>query len=65
MMSVAEQALAWSLIGFGLYALTEGYHAFRRRAAGEFAAWRSSFTAGLIVAAGFGMISIGFALRGC
>jgi hypothetical protein len=55
--------LPWVFIGFGLYTLTEGYHAFRQRTAESERPRSYWWLAGLIGAAGIGMISIGFTLR--
>jgi hypothetical protein len=62
MMSFAELALAWLCIGFGIFTLTEGYHAFRQRAAGTAHPGRYWWVAGTIVAVGLGLIMIGLKL---
>jgi hypothetical protein len=53
----------WLLIGFGLFTLTEGYHAFRQRteASRPLQYW---WLAGLITALGFGLVSAGLSIGG-
>jgi hypothetical protein len=55
------EILSWTLIGFGLFTLTEGYHAFRQQPerSRPLQYW---WLAGLIAAAGLGLISAGLTL---
>ncbi len=53
--------VSWLLIGFGLYTLTEGYHAFRQRTE-DSPPLKYWWLAGLIAGAGLGMISAGLTL---
>lgn len=62
MNALAVHAFAWLCIGFGLFTLTEGYHTFRQRAARAERPGRYWWLAGLIVAAGLGLISFGLSL---
>ena len=63
-MRIAELALAWLCIGFGILTLTEGYYAFRQRAARDGMPGRYWWIAGTIVAVGFGLIAVGLSLDG-
>jgi hypothetical protein len=58
-----QDVLGWLLIGIGLYTLTEGYHAFRQRTqhSRPLQYW---WLAGLIAAAGLGLISAGLTIKG-
>lgn len=62
MNELAVHVFAWLCIGFGLFTLTEGYHAFRQRAARAEHPGRYWWLAGLIVAAGLGLIILGLTL---
>ena len=62
MIDFAWLTLAWLCIGFGILTLTEGYHAFRQRAARAEQPRRYWWIAGLIVAAGLTLIMIGLRL---
>ena len=53
---------AWLLIGFGIFTLTEGYHAFRQRAARAGMPLRLWWVAGAIVAVGLALILAGLEL---
>jgi len=59
-----SEILSWSLIGFGLFTLTEGYHAFRQRTEQSPRPLNYWWLAGLIAAAGLGLISTGMAIGG-
>lgn len=59
-----DEILGWTLISFGLFALTEGYHAFRRRTEQLTRPGRYWWMAGLIGGLGLGLISLGYALKG-
>ena len=54
--------LGWTLVMFGMFALTEGYHAFRQRAAGAERPGRYWWVAGLIWAVGLSLIAYGLKL---
>ena len=58
-----ENILGWTLIGFGLLTLTEGYHEFRQRTAGAECPGRYWWLAGLIGAVGLGLMSLGFGMK--
>ena len=58
-----ENILGWTLIGFGLLTLTEGYHGFRRLTEGAERPGRYWWLAGLIGALGLGLMSLGFWLK--
>jgi hypothetical protein len=62
-MQLAQWSSAWLCIGFGLYALTEGYHAVRLYGARTPCPRAGWWRAGVVGAVGFGLISAGFALR--
>lgn len=62
MTELVKLALAWLCIGFGVLTLTEGYHAFRQRAAREGSPARLWWMAGGIVAVGLGLILAGLEL---
>ena len=55
--------IAWTCIGFGLATLTEGYHAFRRRAERDGLPARYWWIAGSISAVGLGLIIAGLELE--
>ncbi len=57
------EIFSWTLIGFGLYTLTEGYHAFRQRTE-QSRPLQYWWLAGLIAAAGLGLIRAGLTLKG-
>jgi hypothetical protein len=56
------ELFGWSMIGFGLFTLTEGYHAFRQRTENSrpLQYW---WLAGLIGAAGLALIIAGLAVK--
>jgi hypothetical protein len=54
----------WTLIGFGLFVLTEGYHAFRQRTEAAPRPLQYWWLAGLITALGLGLISAGLSIGG-
>ncbi len=56
------EILGWTLISFGLFTLTEGYHAFRQRTekSRPLQYW---WLAGLIGAAGLTLIIAGLAVK--
>ena len=56
------EILGWTLISFGLLTLTEGYHAFRQRAENS-RPMQFWWLAGLISAAGLGLIIAGLAVK--
>ena len=58
-----EHTLGWTLIGFGLLTLTEGYYRFRRFAEGVERPGRYWWLAGLIGGVGLGLMSVGFGLK--
>ena len=58
------EILSWTLIGFGLFTLTEGYHAFRQRTEHSPRPLQYWWLAGLIAAAGLGLISGGLTIGG-
>ena len=58
-----QTILGWTLIGFGLFTLTEGYYVFRVRTAGAERPGRYWWLAGLIGAAGLGLMSLGFGMK--
>jgi len=62
MTDIARLSLAWLLIGFGIFTLTEGYHAFRQRAARAGLPLRLWWVAGTIVAVGLALILAGLEL---
>jgi len=64
MTALAQEALAWACIGFGLFTLTEGYHALRQSAARSGRPGRYWWLAGTICAAGLGLIMLGLRLDG-
>ena len=63
-MALAQEMLAWACIGFGLFTLTEGYHALRQRAARTDRPARYWWVAGTICAVGLGLIVVGLRLKG-
>jgi hypothetical protein len=63
-MALAQEMFAWTCIGFGLFTLTEGYHALRQRAAKTERPGRYWWVAGTICAAGLGLIMLGLRLDG-
>lgn len=63
-MELAQLIFAWLCIGFGLFTLTEGYHALRQRAADAERPGRYWWLAGTICAVGLGLIILGLELDG-
>jgi len=63
-MELAKHLFAWLCIGFGLFALTEGYHALRQHAANAERPGRFWWLAGVICAIGLGLIILGLNLDG-
>ncbi|MFL2546401.1 MAG: hypothetical protein ACJ0SL_03450 [Candidatus Rariloculaceae bacterium] len=57
------ELVGWLMIGFGLFTLTEGYHAFRQwtERSRPLQYW---WLAGLIAAAGIGLFSAGLRITG-
>ncbi len=64
MTALVQEILAWMCIGFGLFTLTEGYHALRQRAAKTERPARYWWVAGIIYAAGLALIMLGLRLDG-
>lgn len=64
MIALGQEMLAWACIGFGLFTLTEGYHAFRQSAAKTARPGRYWWLAGAICAVGLGLIMLGLRLDG-
>lgn len=63
-MELAQEIFAWTCIGFGLFTLTEGYHAFRQRTANADRPLRYWWLAGTICAVGLGLIVLGLSFDG-
>ncbi len=63
-MTLVQEILAWTCIGFGLFTLTEGYHTLRQRAAKTERPGRYWWIAGAVCATGLGLIMLGLRLDG-
>jgi len=64
MTDFARMVVAALCFGFGIYTLTEGYHAFRQRAGRAEHPGRHWWIAGAIVAVGIALITLGLELVG-